>query len=363
MKLGILGGGQLAYMLCENMVEEINNIIEKVYIFSNTEDIPCNMLKTNNKIEIIYKDYNLENLIEFSNKCDIITYEFENIDINLLKKLNTKIYPDIKYLEIIQDKLIQKEFLKKNNISVGPFTSLYNSDDIYKFIELYDYPVIIKARKGSFDGRGNIVIKNKEKLNEFLEDNIKKNILIENYYIEDFINFTNEISICGCKNDNIVNHYEPVKNIHKNNILIKTEYNINNNINITINSKIKKTYKDILNIFDTKGVICCEFFEFNNNIYVNEIALRVHNTYHISLDCCNISQFELHLRSILDLDIPKLDFIKNGYMYNIISNLQSNEDILNIYEKIKTNYNMKIKMYNKKAIGIRKIGHINLIKK
>ena len=160
MKLGILGGGQLAYMLCESMVEEINNIIEKVYIFSNTEDIPCNMLKTNNKIEIIYKDYNLENLIEFSNKCDIITYEFENIDINLLKKLNAKIYPDIKYLEIIQDKLIQKEFLKKNNISVGPFASLYNSDDIYKFIELYDYPVIIKARKGSFDGRGNIVIKN-----------------------------------------------------------------------------------------------------------------------------------------------------------------------------------------------------------
>ena len=113
MKLGILGGGQLAYMLCENIAEEINNIIEKIYIFSNTEDIPCNMLKTNNKIEIIYKDYNLENLIEFSNKCDIITSEFENIDIKLLKILNTKIYPDIKYLEIIQDKLIQKEFLKK----------------------------------------------------------------------------------------------------------------------------------------------------------------------------------------------------------------------------------------------------------
>ena len=56
-----------------------------------------------------------------------------------------------------------------------------------------------------------------------------------------------------------------------------------------------------MNLFDTKGVICCEFFEYNNDVYINEIALRVHNTYHISLDCCNISQFELHLRSILDL--------------------------------------------------------------
>ena len=307
MKIGIIGGGQLAYMLGENISKNIFNSIEKIYIFSDKFDIPCNLLKDMDKIDIIYGEYNLENIIKFSEKCDIITYEFENIDINILKKVEKPIYPDIKYLEIIQDKFIQKEFLRKNNLSVGPYSVINNTIDIYNFIEKYNYPIILKARCGSFDGRGNIVIKNETELNDWIIDN--KDI-IENYYVEDYINFENELSIGGCKNNGVINCYEPVKNVHKNNILIKTEYN-DDSIKKEIKIKIKKIYEKLLNLFDTKGVICCEFFEYNNDVYINEIALRVHNTYHISMDCCNISQFELHLRSILDLEIPKLNFIKN----------------------------------------------------
>ena len=357
MKLGIIGGGQLAYMLAENINKNIFNNIENIYIFSDKPDIPCNLLKDMDKIDIIYDEYNLENIIKFSEKCDIITYEFENIDINILKKVEKPIYPDIKYLEIIQDKFIQKEFLRKNNLSVGPYSVINNTNDIYNFIEKYNYPIIFKARCGSFDGRGNIVIKNETELNDWIIDN--KDI-IENYYVEDYINFENELSIGGCKNNGVINCYEPVKNVHKNNILIKTEYN-DDSIKKDIKIKIKKIYENLLNLFDTKGVICCEFFEYNNDVYINEIALRVHNTYHISMDCCNISQFELHLRSILDLEIPKLNFIKNGYMYNMISNLQTEEDILKKYEKMKEKYEMKIKKYNKKPLGVRKIGHVNFL--
>ena len=359
MKLGIIGGGQLAYMLSENINKTFFNIIEYIYIYSDKYDIPCNLLKENTKINIVYGDYTLENLINFSNKCDIVTYEFENIDINILKQIEKPIFPDIKYLEIIQDKFIQKEFLKENNLNVGVYNIINDLNDINDFIKKYDYPIIIKARRGSFDGRGNKVILNEAELNNWLLDN--KDIL-NKYYVEDFINFDSELSICGAKNKGIINCYEPVKNLHKNNILIKTEYN-NNIIKDNIKLKVKKIYNDLLNLFDTKGVICCEFFEYNNDVYINEIALRVHNTYHISLDCCNISQFELHLRSILDLEIPKLNFIKNGYMYNMISNLQTEDDILPIYEKIKDKYNIKIKKYNKKPLGIRKIGHINFIEK
>ena len=357
MKVGILGGGQLAYMLAENISKDIFNSIEKIYIYSDKTNIPCNLLKNMDKITIIYGEYNFENIIKFSEKCDIITYEFENIDINILKKVEKPIYPDIKYLEIIQDKFIQKEFLRKNNLNVGPYSVINNINDIYNFIEKYNYPIIFKARRGSFDGRGNIVFKNETELNDWIIDN--KDI-IKNYYVEDYIHFENELSIGGCKNNEIINYYEPVKNVHMNNILIKTEYNgdcIKDNIKL----KIKKVYEKLLNLFDTKGVVCCEFFEYNDDVYINEIALRVHNTYHITLDCCNISQFELHLRSILDFDIPDLKFIKIGYMYNIISNFQTEEHILNIYEKIKKKYKIKIKKYNKEPLGIRKIGHINFI--
>ena len=358
MKLGILGGGQLAYMLSENINQHFLDSVEYILVYSDKYDIPCNLLKDNTKINIVYGDYTTDNLIEFSNKCDIITYEFEDIDINILKKIQKPIYPNIKYLEIIQDKLIQKDFLRANNLIVQDYSVINNTQDIYDFIKKFDYPIIIKARKGSFDGRGNKVIQNNKDLDNWLIDN---NEAIKKYYVENFINFDSELSICGTNNNGIITYYEPVKNLHRNNILIKTEYN-KNAIKDKIKLKVKNVYFNLLNLFNTKGVVCCEFFEYNNEVYINEIALRVHNTYHISLDCCNISQFELHLRSILDMEIPQLVFEKNGYMYNMISNLQTEEDIRNIYEKqLKNNFDIKIKKYNKKPQYKKNYIHINFV--
>ena len=352
-RIGIIGGGQLALMLVESILEK--SFIKKIIIYSDKEDVPCKLLKNESKIELIIKIYNEENMNDFSKKCDIITYEFENIDINLLKKLNIPIYPDINILEIIQDKYIQKRYLNENNLSVVKFDIIRCKEDIYNFINLYDYPVILKSRRGSFDGRGNIVILNENELN----NNLREIKMISKYYIEKLINFDNEISICGCKDKSEIKYYEPVKNIHKNSILLKTIYN-KEIIKDEIKIKIKKIYKKVLELFNTKGLICIEFFNINNDIYINEIALRVHNTYHISLDCCNISQFEMHMRNILDMDIIEPKFINNGIMYNLISNMQNEEnleEILNDYEE----KNIKKKLYNKKEIGVRKIGHINIL--
>ena len=351
-KLGIIGGGQLGLMLCESALKIY--FITHIYIFSDkTTDISCNILKNNPKITLIYNKYNEYNLLQFSILCDIITYEFENINIEFLQNIKTPIYPHINYLQIIQDKFIQKNYLFDAKLPVGPFNQLNTVQDIQNFINIHKYPIVIKARKGSFDGRGNIVITDKIELNKWIESiNIES---LNNYYIESFINFDNEISICGCKKNNKIICYEPVTNIHKNSILLKTTYN--KTIPEHINNKIKTIYSSILNIIDTKGVICVEFFQQNNNIYINEIALRVHNTYHISLDCCNISQFDLHLKSILDLDIIQPKFITNGIMYNIISNIQTYQDIIN-----KNKHNtITYKDYYKKNIGIRKVGHINMI--
>ena len=193
-KLGIIGGGQLGLMLCESALQIY--FITHIYIFSDKkDDISCNILKDNPKVTLIYNKYNEYNLIEFSKLCTIITYEFENINIKYLKNIKTPIYPNIKYLQIIQDKYIQKTFLFDSKLPVGPFTNINTIDDIYNFIKIYNYPIIIKARKGSFDGRGNIVINNEINLNT----QIKNITNLNNYYIESFIDFDNEISICGCK--------------------------------------------------------------------------------------------------------------------------------------------------------------------
>ena len=346
--LGIIGGGQLSYMLCESSIK-LDSHINNIYIFSDKKDIPCNYL-INNKIHIFYGEYNKENIQNFSKNCDIITYEFEDINLELFKDINIKIYPRLDLLKIIQDKYIQKLYLLDNNISVGPFKELNNINDLYDFIDEYNYPVFLKKRKGSFDGRGNIMIKNRDDIDSL-------NININEYYVEDFINFDCELSVCGCKKDEEIICYDPVMNKHKDSILIKTEYNKDLFTDDIIN-KTKEIYKEILKIFDTKGVICVEFFKVDNKIYVNEMALRVHNTYHISIDCCNISQFDIHIRSILGLNIIKPVFMYNSIMYNIISNLQNIDDI---FKLIGENKYIFVKKYFKKELGKRKIGHVNII--
>jgi len=346
--LGIIGGGQLAYMLCESAVKH-NPYIRNIYIFSDKEDISCNRLSSD-KVHIIYGKYNVNDITSFCKKCDILTYEFEDIDIQLFSDTNVEIYPKLNLLEIIQDKYIQKHYLADNKLNIGPFDKVDNKEDLYKFIEKYNYPVIIKKRKGSFDGRGNIIITNEKDI-EAVEFN-------KQYYVEDFIDFTNEISICGCKSNEGIINYDPVINIHRNSILVKTEYN-RNALTKDIINEIKNIYHNILKLFDTKGVICVEFFQKDDSIFINEIALRVHNTYHISLDCCNISQFDMHIMNILDLDIVHPKFTRDGIMYNIISNMQEIDDVTKLIHK---NDQIIIKRYHKKEIGIRKIGHLNVIK-
>ena len=155
--LGIIGGGQLGYMLCESVFKIDKDI--KIYVYSDKEDIPCNLLKPD--ITIIYGKYeNNENWKKFLNICDIITYEFESFDISLLRSVENKVYPKIDKLEIIQDKLIQKQYLEYHNLSIGPFKEIKTNNDIYDFIKKYNYPIMIKSRRGSFDGRGNKLIQN-----------------------------------------------------------------------------------------------------------------------------------------------------------------------------------------------------------
>lgn len=351
----IIGSGQLAQMICEESYN-INQHINHIYIYTNSENTPCSYLDFEklNYITIHIGEYNDFNKIkEISDKCHYITYEFEGFDTKIFEHIliKNKIFPSLDILKIIQDKYNQKLFIFDNikDINVGNFKIINSYQDIINFINIYDFPVFLKSRFGAFDGRGNYLIQNEIDLNNF------KNIKPDTYFIENFINFDKEVSICGCINsNNDFMHYDIVKNIHKNSILVKTIFP-DNNLKENVKEKIINTLKNILQLFNTKGIICIELFIKDDEIYYNELCIRVHNSMHHTLNSNKTSQFENHLRSIFELNLGKNEPLFNGSFYNIISNLQEIENI-KVFENLQKKH--YIKMYNKKNIGIRKVGHI-----
>jgi 5-(carboxyamino)imidazole ribonucleotide synthase len=349
----IIGGGQLGLMLVEESYN-LKEYINKIYVYTDTENTPCHYLDFNkyNYVEIIIGSYsNKELLTHICNKCDKITYEFESFPIEVFedKNIKNKVYPSIDILKIIKDKYIQKLYIANNikNVSFGDFDIVNSFDDIINFIKIYSYPCMLKCRNGSFDGRGNFLIKNEKDIEQF------RNLESNKFYIEDYIDFDKEISIAGCLGiDNQFIYYDPVNNLHKNSILSKTIFP-DDKLNDNIKNQVIDILKQILNLFNTKGIVVIEMFIKNNKIFYNELCIRVHNSYHHTLHSDVTSQFENHLRSILNLNLGLVKSNFSGNFYNIISNCQKLQDI----EKIEDNIDF-IKNYNKKSIGVRKIGHI-----
>lgn len=335
----IIGAGQLGLLLVEESIK-LRKYINKIYVYTDNIEHCCKL--DLDFLEIINKD----KLYETCTKCDFITYEYESFETEIFEEFKSKIYPSLDLLKIVQDKYIQKTFMLKNNIRSSKFSTVDSYQDIIDFTKLYNYPVFLKKRKGSFDGRGNYLISNIKDIMSL--KNIKPGI----YFVEEYVDFDKEVSIIGCKNNKNMVNYNIVENIHKNSILVKTVFPHN----IEIKSELLNIFNKILNLFDTRGIICVEFFVKNDKIYYNECCLRVHNSGHYTLNASCTSQFENHLRSIMNLELGSTQNKFEGIFYNIVSNLQTLEDIKKIidYKKLK-HY---IKMYNKESRGIRKIGHM-----
>lgn len=346
----IFGAGQLGLLLVEESIK-LKDYINKIYIYTDNEDNCCKYLNYD-YIEIIVNSYNnSEKINQIGNICDFITYEFESFSLDVFSENNKKkIFPSINILKIIQDKYIQKQFMFKNNVILPNYSIVNSYNDILQFIKIYNYPVFLKNRKGSFDGRGNYLIKNQNDLDQF------KDIKSDIYLIEEYISFDKEVSIIGCKNSkNEFVYYDIVENKHKNSILVETIFP-DNNLSVNTKNKIIGIFSRIIDLFDTRGIICVEFFVKNDIIYYNECCLRVHNSGHYTLNSSYTSQFENHLRSVMNLNLGYTKNVFSGHFYNIISELQTEEDLR---KKIEFKENkFYIKYYNKEPKGIRKIGHV-----
>ncbi|MDH3610465.1 MAG: 5-(carboxyamino)imidazole ribonucleotide synthase [Nitrosopumilus sp.] len=350
--LGIIGGGQLGMMITE-AAKTLSDYIEKIIVLDPTENCPAAQAGA----EQIVGDFKDKKAIhELSEKSDIITYEIESGDSDVLKSVEIKseVNPSPETLKIIQDKFLQKMFLSENKIPVAEFIQIKSITDLRNGLNEFGYPSLLKARRDAYDGRGNFKINSYDDAQKAFDYFNGKGLMLEK-----FVPFKMEVSVIAARNTlGQIKTYPLVENIHENNILRETIAPAR--VSKEISDKAEEIAKNTMKVLKGAGVFGIEMFvSKDDQILINEIAPRVHNSGHHTLQSSETSQFEQHLRAILGLDLGSVKLVHPTIMYNILGA----KDFEGKYETIEiSESNVYLKMYGKKiSKPQRKLGHVNFV--
>ena len=343
--LGIIGSGQLGSMLCQ-AAKKLNI---KTVVISDDAQGPAQ----NFSDQFIFSKYSDQTKIKyFINKVDIVTFEFENIPLDILKNIDKekKVLPKPDINKIVQNRKLEKTFVNDLDIKTTEWAFIRSAEDVSKNEKLL--PGILKTNTLGYDGHGQFV------LNSL--DDIKKDwCFTADYILEKKVNLKKEISVIITRFQNgTISIYSPIENVHENQILKHSK--IPAELNDKIKNEALQSAKKIAKHLDYVGTMTVEYFiNQNNDLLVNEIAPRVHNSGHLTINAFNVSQFEGHIRAVCDLEIITLDKISNS------------AEMINILGKEIEEYKSKnfsegefFYDYGKKEIkDKRKMGHLTILKK
>ncbi len=335
MVIGIFGGGQLGMM----MAQEAINLGHQVIGLDPNPKCPLSYYAT----EMITAQYSDKKAFEeLVKKTDVITYEFENVDLNFVKEYEYMIPQKKEALLKSKNRIIEKEYAKNLGIPTPSFTKYSSKKEI-------QIPSVIKTTTGGYDGKGQFYIRSKHDI-DHLE------LSIENeYIIEAFLSFDNEISVVATRDQfgNIATYPIPI-NTHRNGILFTSE--IYNQFNVEIIEKAKTYSTKLINELDYVGTLAIEYFIIGNNVVFNEFAPRPHNSGHYTIEGASISQFKNHILAITGEKVIDPKLLQPTIMINVLGQDMAFIDRANELEET------YIHMYNKDiAKTDRKMGHITIL--
>ena len=349
-RLGIIGGGQLGMMITE-AAQNLSDEISEITVLDPTENCPAAQAGAKQ----IVGDFKDElAIIKLAEQSDIITYEIESGNTDVLSKLKAEIEPSPSTLGIIQDKLSQKRFLSENGLPVSQFYEITSLDDLREKIKELGLPVLLKTRRDAYDGRGNFKITSENEIEKAYRHFDGKGLMLEK-----FVDFKMEVSVIAARNTKgEIAAYPLVENIHEDNILKITiaPARVSNDVINDAGEIAKKT----MEVLKGAGVFGIEMFvDQNDKILINEIAPRVHNSGHHTLQSCKTSQFEQHLRAILGLELGSTDLVHKTVMCNILGP----DGFEGKYKPVQLKKDgAYLKMYGKDiSKPQRKIGHFNVV--
>jgi len=306
--IGIIGGGQLGQML----TFAAKQAGMRVVILDPNPD--CSAAQAaDSSIVAEYSDKKA--IEELARRSDVLTYEFENVDLEALEDVSDKVLipQGTELLRITKDRLREKTFLKEHGLQVAPFAAVSCKEDLVSAIEEIGYPSVLKTCEGGYDGKSQLVFHTREDLknaDELLEQG--------RCILEGWVEFSMECSVMVARNmDGAISVFPVSENIHRNQIL--HESIVPARMSEELQSNARKMAEKIADSLNLCGILGVEMFVgADGRLYVNELAPRPHNSGHYSIEACNFSQFAVHNRAICNWPMPKIDLLSPVVMVNIL---------------------------------------------
>ncbi|SDB20569.1 5-(carboxyamino)imidazole ribonucleotide synthase [Streptococcus henryi] len=340
--IGIIGGGQLGQMMAISAIY----MGHKVITLDPAADCPASRVA-----EIIVAPYNdVEALRQLAERCDVLTYEFENVDADGLDAVikENQLPQGTDLLRISQNRIFEKDFLaQKAQVVVAPYKVIKSSSDLADLDLSKKY--VLKTATGGYDGHGQVVIASQADLPAAADLADSADCVLE-----EFVNFDLEISVIVSGNGQDVTVFPVQENIHRNNILSKTI--VPARISDELAQKAQAMAVQIAKKLELSGTLCVEMFATDHAIIVNEIAPRPHNSGHYSIEACDFSQFDTHILGVLGLPLPPIKLHGPAVMLNVLGQHMEKAQAF-----IQENPSAHLHLYGKlEAKHNRKMGHVTL---
>ena len=351
-KLGILGGGQLGKMLlqCTNTWDIFTKVLEPA------ADSACKNL-CNEFVQGSLHDYKM--VYDFGKNCDVLTIEIEHVNVEALKQLKAegvKIHPNPIALETIQDKGLQKLFYQQNNFPTSEFVWCENKNEAFAVAEKWNFEAVQKSRKAGYDGKGVYVCSSKNEANDLMDLPC---------VMERKIKMKTEIAVIAARNENDeVRCYPAVEMDFHDGANMLDLLLFPAQIENKIAEQAEMLATQLIRAFDICGLLAVEFFvDENNHLLINEVAPRPHNSGHQTIESSITSQYEQHLRGILNLPLGSTTIKMPSAMVNLLGASGFEGDVY--YEGLENclqKEGVKIHIYGKKKTKpFRKMGHVTVL--
>jgi 5-(carboxyamino)imidazole ribonucleotide synthase len=349
--IGILGGGQLGRML----TLEAKRMGYRVVTLEPLPNSPCGQV-ADQQIVAAYDDLRLVG--ELGARSDVVTYEFENIPLPTVEALESDrrlVHPNAEVLRITQERLLEKTFVRDVcGLATADFRRVASEDELDAALAAIGLPGVLKTVLGGYDGKGQWVVRTADEARRALTAARGRTLIYER-----FIPFERELSVIVARNvAGEIIAFPVTENVHDHGVLATTI--VPARIDPPVAARVREAALTIGHRLGIVGTFCVEFFHYGDEVLVNEIAPRVHNSGHYSLDATQISQYEAHVRAICGLPLVAPRLLADAVMINILGTGEG--DRLRGVPEILRDPDLKLHLYGKAHAALRrKMGHFTVL--